>query len=165
MAPPSVLQVLDDRATHLASEANGPVGGDLPFQLAVERQVALLRCDAEWRIGREAELIESIHEAIDEGARIVVNPAAYTFTSLAILFALKMFRGPIIELHISNIHRREAHYQRPFISQVATGVIVGLGAKGYPASVAAMLRILGHKSDGRLAGRQERKMDRIRPSS
>ena len=96
----------------------------------------------------EHELIGWIHEAIDEGAGIVINAAAYTFTSLAILDALKMFPGPIIELHISNIHRREAHYQRSFISQVATGVIVGLGAKGYPASVAAMLRMVGHESDG-----------------
>ena len=95
----------------------------------------------------EHEIIGWIHEAIDEGAGIVINAAAYTFTSLAILDALKMFRGPIIELHISNIHRREAHYQRSFISQVATGVIVGLGARGYPASVAAILRMVDHQSD------------------
>src|SRR3979411_2364634 len=53
----------------------------------------------------EAELIDWIHEAIDEGSGIIINPAAFTFTSLAILDALKMFPGPIIELHISNVHR------------------------------------------------------------
>jgi 3-dehydroquinate dehydratase-2 len=96
----------------------------------------------------EHEIIAWIHEAIDDGAGIIINAAAYTFTSLAILDALKMFRGPIIELHISNIHRREAHYHRSFISQVATGVIVGLGAKDYLAAVIAILKMVGHKSDG-----------------
>ena len=55
----------------------------------------------------EAQLIDWIHEAIDLGSGIVINPAAYSFTSIAILDALKMFPGPIVELHISNIHRRE----------------------------------------------------------
>jgi 3-dehydroquinate dehydratase-2 len=90
----------------------------------------------------EHDLIGWIHEAIDDGAGIIINAAAYTFTSLAILDALKMFPGPIIELHISNIHRREAHYQNSFISRAATGVIVGLGAKGYPAAIAAMLELV-----------------------
>ena len=58
----------------------------------------------------ETQLIDWMHEAIDEGAGIIINPAAYTFTSIAILDALKMFPGPIIELHISNIHKREAIY-------------------------------------------------------
>ena len=54
----------------------------------------------------EGEIVGWIHEAIDEGAGIIINPAALTFTSIAILDALKMFEGPIIELHISNIHKR-----------------------------------------------------------
>src|SRR4051794_26804364 len=58
----------------------------------------------------EAQLVDWIHEAIDEGSGIIINPAGYSFTSIAILDALKMFPGPIIELHISNIHRREEHY-------------------------------------------------------
>jgi len=89
----------------------------------------------------EHEIIGWIHEAIDEGSGIIINAAAYTFTSLAIFDALKMFPGPIIELHISNIHRREALYQNSLISKTATGVIVGLGAKGYPAAVTAMLNM------------------------
>jgi 3-dehydroquinate dehydratase-2 len=55
----------------------------------------------------EHQIIGWIHEAVEQGGGIVINAAAYTFTSLAILDALQMFRGPIIELHISNIHRRE----------------------------------------------------------
>ena len=89
----------------------------------------------------EAQLIDWIHEAIDEASGIVINPAAYSFTSLAILDALKMFPGPIIELHISNIHRREAHYQRSYVSTVATAVIAGLGAAGYRHAVKALCEI------------------------
>jgi 3-dehydroquinate dehydratase-2 len=90
----------------------------------------------------EHEIIGWIHEAIDEGAGIIINAAAYTFTSLAILDALKMVEGPIIELHISNIHRREEMYRHSLVSKAATGVIVGLGAKGYPAAVSAMLVLI-----------------------
>jgi 3-dehydroquinate dehydratase-2 len=86
----------------------------------------------------EGEIINWIHEAIDEGAGIIINPAAFTFTSIAILDALKMFPGPIIELHISNIHKREAYYHNSFVSKVATAVIAGLGPKGYPIAVQAM---------------------------
>ena len=86
----------------------------------------------------ETQLIDWIHEAIDDGAGIIINPAAYTFTSLAILDALKMFPGPIIELHISNVHRREAHYHHSYVSKVATAVIAGLGANGYRVALRAM---------------------------
>ena len=86
---------------------------------------------------REYELIDWIHEAIDEGSAIVINPAAFTFTSMAILDALKMFPGPIIELHITNIHRREPIYHRSYVSLAATAIIAGLGAEGYPIAVQA----------------------------
>ena len=69
---------------------------------------------------------------------IVINPAAYSFTSIAILDALKMFPGPIIEVHISNIHRREPHYHRSYVSLVATAVIAGLGPAGYRLAVRAL---------------------------
>jgi 3-dehydroquinate dehydratase-2 len=87
---------------------------------------------------REYELIEWIHEAIDDGSAIIINPAAFTFTSMAIMDALKMFPGPIIELHISNIHRREPIYHRSYMSAVATAVIAGLGTNGYPTAVKAI---------------------------
>ena len=87
----------------------------------------------------ESELIGWIHEAIDAAAGIVINPAAFTFTSLALLDALKMFSGPIVEVHISNIHRREAHYHRSYVSLVATGVIAGLGAAGYVSALSFLL--------------------------
>ena len=90
----------------------------------------------------EAQLIDWIHEAIDLGSGIVINPAAYSFTSIAILDALKMFPGPIVELHISNIHRREEMYQRSLVSKVATAVIAGLGARGYAVAVRAVREML-----------------------
>ena len=90
----------------------------------------------------ETQLIDWVHEAIDEGSGIIINPAAYTFTSLALFDALKMFPGPIIELHISNIHKRESHYHNSYVSKVATAVIAGLGAKGYAVAVKAMKDML-----------------------
>lgn len=88
---------------------------------------------------REYELIDWIHEAIDQGEAIVINPAAYSFTSIAILDALKMFPGPIVELHISNIHRREPHYHKSYASLAATAVIAGLGPQGYVVAVKAAI--------------------------
>jgi 3-dehydroquinate dehydratase-2 len=90
----------------------------------------------------ETQLIEWVHEAIDEGSGIIINPAAYTFTSLALYDALKMFPGPTIELHISNIHRRESLYHNSLVSKVATAVIAGLGANGYRVAVRAMGELL-----------------------
>jgi 3-dehydroquinate dehydratase-2 len=87
----------------------------------------------------EGEIVGWIHEATDEGAGIIINPAGLSFTSVPILDALKMFPGPIIELHISNIHRREAIYHQSLVSKVATAVIAGLGASGYPIAVKAMV--------------------------
>lgn len=91
----------------------------------------------------EGELVEWIHEAIDEqAAGIVINPAGLTFTSVPLMDALKMFAGPIIELHISNIHRREAIYHRSLVSGVATAVIAGLGPRGYAVAVRAISDML-----------------------
>src|SRR5580693_933891 len=90
----------------------------------------------------ETQLIDWVHEAIDNGSGIIINSAAYTFTSLALFDALKMFPGPIIELHISNIHKREAYYHNSYVSKVATAIIAGLGAKGYPVAIRAMHDLL-----------------------
>lgn len=90
----------------------------------------------------EGEIVSWIHDAIEEGVGIIINPAALTFTSLAILDALKMFNGPIIELHISNIHRREAYYHNSLVSKVATAVMAGFGAHGYVLALRAMIRMI-----------------------
>lgn len=90
----------------------------------------------------ETQLIDWIHEAIDAGSGIIINPAAFSFTSMAIMDALKMFPGPIIEVHISNIHRREPMYHHSYVSKVATAVIAGLGPAGYRAAIKALLEML-----------------------
>ena len=90
----------------------------------------------------EHDLIDWIHQAIDKGAAIVINPAGYTFTSVAIMDALKMFPGPIVELHISNVHKREAVYHDSLMSAVVTAIVMGLGVDGYRTAVEAMVRKL-----------------------
>lgn len=90
----------------------------------------------------EHQLVDWIHEAVDEGAGIIINPAGLSFRSIPILDALKMFPGPIIELHITNVHRREAIYHHSLMSSVATAVMMGLGTDGYPTAVGALLRML-----------------------
>jgi len=90
----------------------------------------------------ESQLIDWIHEAIDLGSGILINPAAYSFTSIAILDALKMFPGPIVELHISNIHRREEHYHHSVVSKIATAVIAGLGPDGYVLAMRAIVQMI-----------------------
>jgi 3-dehydroquinate dehydratase-2 len=90
----------------------------------------------------EAQLVDWIHEAIDQGAGIVINPAGLTFTSVPIMDALKMFPGPVFELHITNIHRRDAVYHNSLMSRVATSVLMGLGPDGYRTAVEAMVRRL-----------------------
>lgn len=86
----------------------------------------------------EERLIDWVHEAIDAAAGIIINPAAYTFTSLALFDALKMFPGPIFELHITNVHKREAVYHHSHVSRVATAVMAGFGAEGYGVAMGAM---------------------------
>ena len=90
----------------------------------------------------EHQLVDWIHEAVDAGAAIVINPAGLSFGSVSVLDALKMFSGPIIELHISNLHRRDEAHQHSLVSKAATAVIMGLGADGYPTAVSAIMRLL-----------------------
>ena len=80
---------------------------------------------------REYEIIDWIHEARETAGGIVINPAAFTHTSVAILDALNSFDGPVIEIHISNIHKREAFRHHSFVSGRADGVIAGFGTQGY----------------------------------
>jgi 3-dehydroquinate dehydratase-2 len=91
----------------------------------------------------EGQLVDWIHEAIDTGAAgMVINPAGLTFRSIPLLDALKMFRAPLIELHISNIHRRDAIYHHSLVSTVATAVIAGLGARGYATAMRALRELI-----------------------
>ena len=92
---------------------------------------------------REYEIIDWIHEARESAGGIVINPGALTHTSIAVLDALNAFAGPVIEVHISNIHKREQMYHNSYVSKVATAIIAGLGAKGYTTALRAMRELIG----------------------
>lgn len=109
---------------------------------AICRQAAGERPMVFRQTNSEETLIDLVHEAIDEGAGILINPAAFTFTSLALLDALKMFEGPVVEFHISNIHKREPIYHRSYVSMRADVVLAGLGSEGYAMGVAALLGLI-----------------------
>ncbi|GAA2699273.1 MULTISPECIES: type II 3-dehydroquinate dehydratase [Actinoplanes] len=79
----------------------------------------------------EHQMIEWLHRAVDEGADVVLNPAAWTHYNIAIRDACALLRGKLVEVHISNIHQREEWRHHSVISAVATGVIAGLGIDGY----------------------------------
>ncbi|MFA9231852.1 MAG: type II 3-dehydroquinate dehydratase [Microgenomates group bacterium] len=88
----------------------------------------------------EGQLVDWIHEARSQASGIIINPGAYSHTSIAILDALNAFEGPVIEVHISNIHKREAFRHHSYVSARAEGVIAGCGTEGY---LLALRRLAG----------------------
>lgn len=90
----------------------------------------------------EGQLIDWIHEARDQAQAIVINPAALTHTSVAVLDALNTFDGPVIEVHISQVHKREAFRHHSYVSMRADGVIAGLGTQGYQAAIRRVLSLI-----------------------
>ena len=87
---------------------------------------------------REYEIIDWIHEARETAGGLVINPAAFTHTSVAILDALNTFDPPVIEVHISNVHKREEFRHHSFISPVARGIVVGFGVLGYTLALSGL---------------------------
>ena len=94
---------------------------------------------------REYELIDWIHESREIAGGIVINPAAFTHTSVAILDALNTCEFPIIEIHISNVHKREEFRHHSFVSAIASGVIAGFGTQGYQLALQRMARLIDEK--------------------
>jgi len=90
----------------------------------------------------EGEIVTKIQNARKEYDGIIINAAGYTHTSVSIRDALEIFKKPIIELHISNIYKREEFRQKSLISNVATGIICGLGSNGYILAINAMHELL-----------------------
>ena len=91
----------------------------------------------------EGALVDLIQAARDMAQGIIINPGAYSHTSIAILDALNAFDGPVLEVHISNIHRREAFRHHSFVSARAEGVITGFGTEGYLLALRRMATLLG----------------------
>lgn len=90
----------------------------------------------------EGELIDLIHEARKDAHGIIINPGAYTHTSVAILDALNSFAGFVLEVHISNVHKREAFRHKSYVSSRADGVIAGFGVEGYALALRRMMTLL-----------------------
>ncbi len=91
----------------------------------------------------EHVIIDQIHAARTDASAIVINPAAYTHTSVAILDALNTFEGAVIEVHISNVHRREAFRHKSYVSTRADAVICGCGVQGYALAIQRCATLLG----------------------
>lgn len=91
----------------------------------------------------EGDLVTWIQESRDNSAGILINPAAYSHTSVAILDALNMFDGPVVEVHISDIHQREEFRQFSYVSQRADHIIVGKGVAGYVEGVQKLITLIG----------------------
>jgi len=90
----------------------------------------------------EGEMIDWIHTARDTSAGIIINPAAWSHTSIAVLDALNMFEGPVIEVHISNVYAREPFRHHSHVSARAQAVIAGCGVQGYSFAVQRMATLL-----------------------
>ena len=90
----------------------------------------------------EGQLVDWIHLARTEAAGIIINPGAYSHTSIAILDALNAYDGPVLEVHISNIHKREAFRHHSYVSARAEGVIAGFGTEGYLLALRRMATLL-----------------------
>jgi 3-dehydroquinate dehydratase-2 len=90
----------------------------------------------------ESQLIDWIHEASERASGIVINPAAFSHTSVAVLDALNTCEFPILEVHISNIHQREEFRRHSFVTRVAAGVICGFGTQGYPFAIQRLARLI-----------------------
>lgn len=120
--------------------------GDIEDKCRTKAQA--LNLDIDFRqSNHEGELVTWIQEARDTADGIIINPAAYTMTSIALLDALKLAELPVIEVHLSNIHQRETFRQHSYVSLVAVGVICELGAQGYLLALDAMAELIKRKAD------------------
>lgn len=110
---------------------------------AVEAQAAKAGARIEFRqSNHEGALVDWVQEAGAKGDGLIINPGAYTHTSIALHDALKAVRIPKIELHLSNVHAREAFRRQSFVSPAVDAVICGLGAAGYLTALDALLRLI-----------------------
>jgi 3-dehydroquinate dehydratase II len=111
------------------------------FAVAMQAEVAFHQSN------HEGTLIDLIHSARADADAIIINPAAHSFTSVAMVDAFKVFDGPIIEVHISNIHARDELHRHSKLSSAVTAVICGLGPYGYILAMQAALQRLGNLPD------------------
>lgn len=119
---------------------------DIHARLEARAQAAGARLES-FQSNHEGELVDRIQAAMEEGVDfILINPGAYTHTSVALRDAFAAVSIPFIEVHLSNIHAREPFQRHSYLSDRAVGVICGLGAHGYEAALEYALRVLGTSS-------------------
>ncbi len=126
-------------------DAKGTYGSEtfLDIEARCRRHAAGLGAELDFRqSNHEGQLIDWIQEARREADGLLINGAGLSYTSIAILDALLAFPGPVVEVHMSNIYRREPFRHHSFISKAATGIVAGLGADGYELALEAMRRLL-----------------------
>jgi 3-dehydroquinate dehydratase-2 len=93
----------------------------------------------------EGEIVDQLQEARTSAAAVIINPAGFGHTSIAILDTIQTLKVPVIEVHLSNIHRREPYRHLSYVSKGATGIVMGLGAQGYLRAIDAIADILKRK--------------------
>lgn len=114
---------------------------EIGARLAKEGQALGLEIDFR-QTNSEGTLVDWLQQARGSHGGVILNAGAYTHTSIAILDALRAFNGPIIEVHLSNVYRREEFRHRSYVSLAATGVIAGLGAQGYSLALKALATLI-----------------------
>nr|WP_321444382.1 type II 3-dehydroquinate dehydratase [uncultured Cohaesibacter sp.] len=120
--------------------------GDI--EAACQKKAASLGVSVDFRqTNHEGELVDWIQEAGQKAIGLIINPAAYSHTSIALQDAIRSSGVTVIEVHLSNIHAREEFRHKSFVSPVALAVICGLGADGYTMAIEALMNHLG-KRDG-----------------
>jgi 3-dehydroquinate dehydratase-2 len=116
-------------------------------QQEVEALANQLELECKFRqTNSEATLVDWLQEAFECDAGVIMNPAGFSFTSVPVLDAVKLIQRPVIEVHITNIHKRDDPYRHSLISRAATGVICGLGVEGYLVALQAMAMALRRSS-------------------
>jgi len=132
------LNMLGKRETDIYGTAGlDQINADL------EKQAESLNVELDiFQSNHEGEIVEKIQAATRECAAVIINPAAFTHTSVAIRDALLLLEVPIIEIHLSNIYKREPFRHKSLVTDVATGQICGLGAHGYSLALAAAAKLI-----------------------
>ena len=146
MPPPRPVYILNGPNLNLLGQRQPEIYGSQTLEdvgkaaaaLAYELGLAIRFLQS----NHEGVLVDWVQEARDASAGVIINPGAYSHTSIAILDALNAFDGPVLEVHITNIHKREMFRQHSYISLRADGVIAGFGVEGYLLALRRMASLL-----------------------
>ncbi|WP_415183267.1 type II 3-dehydroquinate dehydratase [Phaeovulum sp.] len=146
MTPSKTIYILNGPNLNLLGQRQPEIYGTNTLA-DVERNCAAVATEKGFDVrlfqsNHEGVLIDTIHEARQKACGIVINAGAFTHTSVAILDALNTFEGPVMECHISNVHKREVFRHHSYISLRADGVLVGLGVEGYALATRRICSIL-----------------------